>query len=438
MEMLYRLSLREAARRIREGTLSAAELTRACLTRSSRLEPRIQAWEHLNAARALECAEALDEGRAKGTAPSPLHGIPVGIKDIIHVAGMPTTMGSPIYEGQAAGETAPVVERLIDSGAVVLGKTVTSEFAYYTPRKTRNPWNPDHTPGGSSMGSAAAVAAGMTCVALGTQTNGSVVRPAAFCGVVGFKPGHGAIDTRGMLAFAPTLDTVGVFARSAADAAALAATIVGPQCRVTGVISPLQRPPRIAALRSPVWNVAEEAQKEMFASNIKALRRSGAVVEETELNPLFAAAHDAQRRIMAHEGALNLGPIQRTHRDRISARLNDFLDEGAAISHARYREALELRSRLQAEFARIADNFDAFVTPPAPGEAPATLAETGNPTFCTIWTLLGIPAINVPVGLGPHGLPLGLQIIAGAGQEDALLTIAAYCEQVFRFDGLPE
>ncbi len=209
---LHTLTLREAAKRMREGTLSAAELTRACLTRCSRLEPRIEAWEHLPAERAIERAEALDQARARGTALPPLHGIPLGIKDIIHVAGMPTTMGSPIHAGQFARETAPVVQALETAGAVILGKTVTTEFAYYTPRKTRNPWNPAHTPGGSSMGSAAAVAAGMVCAALGTQTNGSVIRPAAFCGVVGFKPGHGAIDTRGMLAFAPTLDTVGIFA----------------------------------------------------------------------------------------------------------------------------------------------------------------------------------------------------------------------------------
>jgi Asp-tRNA(Asn)/Glu-tRNA(Gln) amidotransferase A subunit family amidase len=438
MEQPHKLGLREAANRIRDGALTASELTRACLTRCSRLEPRVEAWEHLAAEQAIERAEALDEARAKVAALPPLHGIPIGIKDIIHVAGMPTTMGSPAHEPRIAGETAPVVARLIEAGAVILGKTVTSEFAYYHPRKTRNPWNPAHTPGGSSMGSAAAVAAGMACATLGTQTNGSVIRPAAFCGVVGFKPGHGASATRGMLAFAPTLDTVGVFARSTADAAALAAAMVGPQCRLAAEITPLARPPRLAAVRSPVWSVAEEAQREMFATNIKALQRSGAAVEETELPARFAAAHAAQRTIMAREGAMNLGSIQRERRDRISAVLNGFLDEGAAISDATYREALEMRSRLQAEFARFAGEFDAVVTPPAPGEAPATLVETGNPTFCTIWTLLGVPAISIPVGLGPRGLPLGLQIVAGAGREDALLAVAQYCERVFPFAGLPD
>ena len=430
--------MREAAQRIRDGELTASELTRACLTRCSRLEPRIEAWEHLDARRAMERAEELDALRKAGGPTGALHGVPVGIKDIIHVAGMPTTMGSPIFEGRIADETAPVVQRLVESGAVILGKTVTSEFAYYTPRKTRNPWNPAHTPGGSSMGSAAAVAAGMACAALGTQTNGSVIRPAAFCGVVGFKPGHGASDTRGMLSFAPTLDTVGVFARNVADAAAAAAAMAEPQRRISAQISALARPPRLAAVRSPVWNAAEDPQKALLASAIKALRQGGALVEEVELPSLFAAAHDAQRCIMAHEGAQNLGPVQRQHRDRISARLNDFLDEGAAVSSARYCEVLELRGHLQEEFARFASEFDAIVTPPALGEAPATLAETGNPTFCTIWTLLGVPAVSIPAGIGPRGLPLGLQLVARAGQENALLAVAAHCEPIFPSPVLPD
>jgi Asp-tRNA(Asn)/Glu-tRNA(Gln) amidotransferase A subunit family amidase len=434
---LHKLSLREAAKRIRDGELTASELVRACLTRCSRLEPRIEAWEYLDGERAMERAEALDEGRAKGAALPPLHGLPLGIKDIIHVDGMPTTMGSPIHAREIAAETAPVVQTLDSAGAVILGKTVTSEFAYYTPRKARNPWNPAHTPGGSSMGSAAAVAAGMVPGALGTQTNGSVIRPAAFCGVVGFKPGHGAVDTRGMLAFAPTLDTVGVFTRSVADAATLAAAIAGPQCKVDDEIAALRSPPHLAAVRSPVWSAADEAQKAMLAQSITALRRAGAVVNETELPDLFARAHDTQRCIMAYEGAVSLGSTQRQHRDRISNRLNNFLDEGAAISGPSYREALEMRGRLQQEFARFVSGFDAIITPPVCGEAPATLTETGNPTFCTIWTLLGVPAVTIPVGLGPLGLPLGLQIVGGAGRENTALAIAGYCERIIPFAGGP-
>jgi Asp-tRNA(Asn)/Glu-tRNA(Gln) amidotransferase A subunit family amidase len=431
------LSLREAAQRIRAGELTAAELTRACLTRCSRLEPRVEAWEHLAAGPAMERAEELDAARSAGKALGPLHGIPLGIKDIIDVAGMPTTMGSPIHAGSIARETAPMVRTLEAAGAVILGKTVTTEFAYYTPNKTKNPWNPAHTPGGSSMGSAAAVAAGMACGALGTQTNGSVIRPAAYCGVVGLKPSLDSVPLEGVLAFATTFDTVGVFTRSVADAAWLAAALTAPGRRFAAEPAALPRPPRLAVVHSPVWDAAEAPQKDILAANVEALRCAGATVGVAELPSDFGLAHGAHRCIMAHEGARNLGPLQRRHRSQISARLNALLDEGAAIGEARYREAVETRERLRREFEDFMRDFDAVITPPAPGEAPATLAETGSPAFCTLWTLLGVPAITIPAGLGPRGMPLGLQIVAARDRDDGLLTVAAWCERVFPHPGLP-
>jgi Asp-tRNA(Asn)/Glu-tRNA(Gln) amidotransferase A subunit family amidase len=439
MEQLYRLSLREAAKRIREGALTAAELTRACLTRCSRLEPRIAAWEHLAAEQALERAEALDEARAKGAALPPLHGIPLGIKDIIDVAGMPTTMGSPIHAGRVARDSAPLVKSLEAAGAVILGKTVTTEFAYFTPNKTRNPWNSVHTPGGSSMGSAAAVAAGMVCGAVGTQTNGSVIRPAAFCGVVGWKPSLGSIPVDGMLAFAQTFDTVGVFTRSVGDAAYLGAALALPAGRQSAGITDLTRAPRLAAVRSPVWAQAEDAQKEAFASGIEALRRAGASVDSVDLPSAFDRAHDVHLRIMAFEAARNLGPVQREHREKISQRLNALLDEGGAIPETGYRDALTARASLQQDYAGSLSDFDAVITPPTLGEAPATLTQTGSPAFCSIWTLLGVPALALPVGLGPQGLPLGLQVVGAAGQDDKVLSVASWCERVLPFTAmLPE
>jgi Asp-tRNA(Asn)/Glu-tRNA(Gln) amidotransferase A subunit family amidase len=429
------LSIREAARRIREGSLTATELVRACLTRCSRLEARILAWEHLDAGRAVERAEELDAARKAGKSAGVLHGIPLGIKDIVDVAGMPTTMGSPVHAGRMARDTATAVQQLEWAGAVILGKTVTSEFAYYTPRKTCNPWNPAHTPGGSSMGSAAAVAAGMVCGALGSQTNGSVVRPAAFCGVVGFKPSHGVISTGGVMPFAPTLDTIGVFARSVSDAALLAAGCA-PAGRLPAECAPPSRPPRLAAVRSPVWDAASDAQKTMFADNVAALRRAGASVSEAELPEAFGDAHAVQRTIMAYEAAQHLGPVQRGHRPQLSARLNAFLDEGAAVGETRYRGALGTRDRLRQGYERFLSAYDGLVTPPATGEAPADLTQTGDPTFCTIWTLLGAPAVAVPVGLGPQGLPLGLQIVGAFRRDDAALAAAAWCERVFPFAGL--
>jgi Asp-tRNA(Asn)/Glu-tRNA(Gln) amidotransferase A subunit family amidase len=435
---LHKLSIREAARRIRDGSLSSTDLVRACLTRCSRLEPRVEAWEHLDAGRAMERAEELDSILKSRGVVGPLHGIALGIKDIVDVEAMPTTMGSPVYSGNVARQTAPAVQQLERAGAIVLGKTVTSEFAYYTPRKTRNPWNPAHTPGGSSMGSAAAVAAGMVCGALGSQTNGSVVRPAAFCGVVGYKPSHGIISTEGVMPYAPTLDTLGVFARSVGDTVLLA-SVCAPASRPLPVESdPLSRPPRLVAVRSPVWDAAAEPQKKAFADSMVALRKGGATVTEAELPDLFAGAHAVQRTIMAYEGAQKLGLVQRDHRTQISARLNDFLDEGARIGRDRYQAALTERSRLQESYASFLAPYDAVITPPATGEAPADLGQTGDPAFCTIWTLLGAPALSIPIGLGPRGLPLGLQIVGSVGADPALCAAAIWCERAFPFAGLPD
>jgi Asp-tRNA(Asn)/Glu-tRNA(Gln) amidotransferase A subunit family amidase len=436
MEKLHQLSLREAARRIREGNLSASDLVRACLTRCSRLEPRVEAWEHLDAEGAMVRAEELDSIRRSRGVVGPLHGIALGIKDIIDVAAMPTTMGSPVYAGNVARQTAPVVQQLERAGAIILGKTVTSEFAYYTPRKTRNPWNPAHTPGGSSMGSAAAVAAGMACGALGSQTNGSVVRPAAFCGVVGYKPSHGIVSTDGVMPYAPTLDTVGVFARSVGDAALLASACAPAARPLPAECGPLPRPPRLAAVRSPVWDAASAPQKKLFAENLEALRGAGGVVTESDLPEPFQAAHAVQRVIMAYEAAQHLGAVQHEHRPLLSARLNAFLDEGAAIEERRYRDALASRDRLRELWARFSAAYDAIVTPPATGEAPADLGQTGDPTFCTIWTLLGAPALAIPTALGPSGLPLGLQIVGPEGRDGAVLAAGAWCEPLFPFAGL--
>lgn len=436
MERLYRLGLRDAVERVREGSLACAELMRACLARYAALEPRIDAWQWIDPARAMELAERADAQHRAGEALGPLHGIPAGVKDIVDVAGMPTTMGSPIYERNVARASAQAVERIERAGGIVIGKTVTAELAYYTPGKTRNPFNPAHTPGGSSMGSAAAVAAGMVPAALGTQTNGSVVRPAAFCGVVGYKPSRGTIATRGMLEFSRTLDQPGVLARSVADCALFAACIV--DTAVAAGVASLAAPPRLVAVRSPVWHLAQTAQREMFARNLERLRAEGAEIAEIELPPEFERAHAAHRTIMACEAARSLGDVQRVHRTLISPRLNAFLDEGAAVPGPRYRDALALQKELEAGFARFLAGADAIVTPPAAGEAPATLEETGDPAFCTIWTLVGAPAIAIPVGHGPQGLPLGLQIVGCARGDDRLLAVAAWCEARSPFGGLPD
>ena len=432
MQQLYKLTLHELVAGVRDNRWTAGEVTRACLERIAALEPTVQAWEHLQPDDALARAKRLDVGPLRG----PLQGAPVAIKDIIDVAGMPSRYGSPIYALAApAAESAQCVTALEHAGAIVLGKSVTTEFAYYTRRKTRNPWNPRHTPGGSSMGSAAAVACGMAVGALGTQTNGSVIRPAAFCGIVGFKPSLGVVSNHGTLDPWPTLDHTGVFARDVADAALLASTIA-LQGQLSGRILRLSRVPRLAVVRSPVWDLAQNAQREMLTANAGTLADAGAQVDELELPPAFGDAHRVHRIILAYEGARYFGELQRRHRGDMSTRFNELLDEGATIAEAEYRAALSATQALRTDFGRILESYDALITPPATGEAPATLEETGSPAFCTLWTLIGAPAITIPVGVGPSGLPLGLQIIGRQGDDDATLNIAAWCETHIPFAGL--
>jgi Asp-tRNA(Asn)/Glu-tRNA(Gln) amidotransferase A subunit family amidase len=441
MEQLHKLALRELAAGVNAKRWSAAEVVRAHAARIIELEPRVKAWVQFDLDRAMGRAEAADGARTRGT----MSGVPVAVKDIIDVAGMPTRCGSPIYEhATAVAESAACVQLLERAGAIVVGKSVTTEFAYYTPRKTRNPWNPAHTPGGSSMGSAAAVACGMVAGALGTQTNGSVIRPAAFCGIVGYKPtlgtisNHGTtlgtISNHGTLDPWPTLDHTGVFARNVADAAALAAVISDGV--IGGSIARAARAPRLALVRSPVWRLAEDAQKAMLASNGASLAAAGARVEELDLPADFDDAHRVHRLILAYEGARYFGELQQRHRGDMSARFNELLDEGGGVAETAYRDALRMMARLRSDFARAVSGVDAIITPPAAGEAPPTLSETGNPAFCTIWTLLGVPAITIPVALGPAGLPLGLQVVGIAGSDDATLAVAAWCEANLPFAGL--
>lgn len=436
MEPLHNLSLRELVAGIREKQWTAAQAMRACLARIDALEPELQAWEHLDFERAITRAEAVDGALVRGAGVDPLAGAPLAVKDIIDVQGMPTRYGSAIYAAaRPASESAECVQALEDAGAIVVGKSVTTEFAYYTPGKTRNPWNAAHTPGGSSMGSAAAVACGMVAGALGTQTNGSVIRPAAFCGVVGFKPSLGSVANHGTLDPWPTLDHTGVFARHVADAALLAAAIATPGI-VSGTITMPAHAPRLALVRSPVWDLAEPCQQELLTANAAALRHAGAEVSELDLASEFDDAHRAHRVIMAYEGARHFAELQRRHRGNMSVRFNELLDEGAAIGETEYQAALDAMRKLRLAFSALMVGLDAAITPPAPGEAPATRAETGNPAFCTIWTLLGVPAVTIPVALGPRGLPLGLQIVGSPREDDRALGVAAWCEAHLPFHGL--
>jgi Asp-tRNA(Asn)/Glu-tRNA(Gln) amidotransferase A subunit family amidase len=437
MTELFRLGLREAALRIRAGKLTSLQYTRDLIARIDLMEEQVQAWQWLDRARALDLAARADRADSALRVAHPLHGIPIGVKDLFYTAGIPTEMGCRAYAGYVPEVTADVVVRLESAGGIMFGKTVTTEAAFMVPAKTRNPWNIEHTPGGSSSGSAAAVAAGFVPGALGTQTNGSVIRPAAFCGVVGYKPSFGQISARGAMPFAPSLDQPGVFARSVADAAFLASNLTAQRTVITPDVRPLRSAPKLAAVRSPVWYLAQPDQRLQFEADIGRLRDAGASVDVVEISGEFDGAQKIHRTIMLYEAARMARKAREIWREGFSDYLNVALDEGENIREVDYRDALKMRTQLQQSLAEFFDRgYSAIMTPPAAGEAPPTRENTGDPRFCTIWTLIGVPAITIPTGKGPHDLPLGLQLVGAAEEENYLLATAAWCERYSPFNGL--
>ena len=426
-------------RTVREGRATVQELVESCSARISALEPRILAWEWFDASRAM--AEA--EERAGGIlADLPLFGIPVGVKDIIATRGIPTRMGSRIFANHVPTQSAWVVRRLEALGGLVMGKTVTTEFAYRQPGKTRNPWNPAHTPGGSSSGSAAAVAAGFVPVAIGTQTLGSVIRPAAFCGVVGYKPSFGAISRTGIHPFSATLDTVGVFARSVGDAAWFGACLMGIDARDEATslkgatrtlrvpLEPLAAAPRLAVVRTPKWPIATEAQRNHFDQCLTSLRDAGASIREVPLPRAFDDAWENVMAIMGRDAVRSFASIESRHRIRLSPPLIELLDRGHRVTPEAYVKARNKREDYRRWFDGLFDGHDAIVTIPAPGEAPEGLSSTGDATFCSLWTQTALPAVTVPSGRGPRGLPLGLQVVGRYREDERALQVAAWCESV--------
>ena len=439
---LYPLGLLDTLRAYRESRATVQDYVASCSARIAAQEPRIQAWEWFDPSRAM--AEA--EERAGGILTDlPLFGIPVGVKDIIATRGIPTRMGSRIFANNVPTHSAWVVRRLEALGGLVMGKTVTTEFAFRLPGKTRNPWNAGHTPGGSSSGSAAAVAAGFVPVAIGTQTLGSVIRPAAFCGVVGFKPSHGAISRTGIHPFSSTLDTVGVFARSVADAAWFGACLMGqdPRDESTAVrgdlkmlrvpLEPLGVAPRLAVVRTPMWGLATEAQKAHFDECVARLGGAGAIVREVNLPRAFEDAWDNVMVIMSHEAVKSFFPIESRHRIRLSPQLIELLDRGHRVTPEQYAKARAKREDYRRWLDGVFDRSDAIATIPATGEAPEGLSNTGDASFCSLWTQAGLPAITVPSGFGPRGLPLGLQIVGRYREDEHALKVATWVETTLGF-----
>ncbi|SNR68938.1 amidase [Paracoccus sediminis] len=420
--------------RLATGALKAVDLVRACLDRIAELEPRIGAWAWIDEGHALAQAQRLDQWRQSGRPLGPLHGLPVGLKDIIDTKGIPTENGTPIDAGRVPTEDAWIVARLRAAGAIILGKTVTTEGAFLHPGKTRNPHDPDHTPGGSSQGSAAAVAAGMVPLAVGTQTGGSVIRPAAFCGIVGMKPSFGAIPRTGILMQSPTLDTVGVFARSVADCALLAEVLAGhdPADPATQPLPPprlldtaLSAPPVIpvfAFLKPPGWDRAD-SQTTAAVQELSTLL--GDQCFEVEVPGLDDAAA-IRRRINVAEMAKCYHALERRGRDRMSDVLRTAMDEGKAVLARDYIAALDWRAVLNGGMEPVFARCDAILCPAAPGPAPRGLADTGDAIFNGLWTLTGMPAVTLPVFRAENGLPMGIQLVGRRGDDARLLRTARW------------
>ena len=438
MEMtnLHLLSASEAARLIRSGTISSEQLVDACLARIREVDGDVQAWTFLDPAHALAQARAADEWRLQGSPTGPLHGVPVGIKDIFDTADMPTENGSVLYAGRTPSRDATVVARLRAAGAVIVGKTVTTEFAYFFPGKTRNPHNSEHTPGGSSSGSAAAVAAEMVPLALGSQTNGSTIRPAAYCGVIGFKPTHGLIPRHGIFALSRTLDHVGLFARTVEDIALLAEQLVGfderdpdtrPRSRIPFLEIAAEEPPlspMFGFVKTPYWERVDEDTKEGFAELVAQL---GEQVEEVELLPSAVEAWNLHQTIMEAEMAANLEREWDKGRDRLSEQLRAQLERGRNVRAIDYQRALSRIAPIHESFVELFEQrYDAILTPAATGAAPKGLASTGDPVFCTLWTLCGMPALSLPLLQSASGLPLGVQLVGPRNGDARLLRTARW------------
>ena len=432
---MIELSASEAVKKIGAGEITSEELVQAYLDRIDQVEGEIGAWTHLDPGYALEQACARDAQRRAGRALGPLHGIPIGIKDIIDTSDYPCELGSPLYAGRRPFEDAAVVARLRAAGAVIMGKTVTTEFAVFSPGKTTNPHDATRTPGGSSSGSAAAVASFMVPGAFGSQTNGSVIRPASFCGVYGFKPTHGLISRAGVLQLSYALDHLGVFARSLEDAALFSEAAMGfdPMDKATAprarpaLLDVLAQeppvPPNLAFVKTPVWDKADTSTQEAFAELADAL---GGRVEEVELPAEFNLAHAWQKTIMNTDMAKNLAGEYELGRSKMSDVLAAMIEDGQNQRAVDYAIALDGQARLSGLLDDLFGTYDAIITPATVGEAPVGLDATGDPTFNTIWTYTGVPAVTLPLLQGGDGMPLGVQLVAGRGDDARLLRTARW------------
>ena len=435
----FSLTATQAIAAMGDGRLTSVALVESCLQRIAATDAGIGAWAHLDPAAALAQARAADAIRAAGLPVGMLHGVPVGLKDIIDTADMPTACGTPALAGRQPEIDAVLVGRLREAGAVIMGKTVTTELAFMQPSATRNPHNPAHSPGGSSSGSAAAVAALHVPLAVGSQTNGSVVRPASFCGVFGFKPTRGTIGRSGVLQTSVSLDQIGGFARTLADVALLTDAMQGhdpadsaSHARPRAALLPAARmkrdaPPRLLWIEMPYHDRLTAAARDGLDAVLDEL---GAVVTRVPASATMAELVSAQAVIHEYELARHQIALLNTHGELLSPTVRAALVRGRTLADSAHADALHLKARAEDAFADVFGEYDAIIAPSAAGEAPLIGPEfgTGDPIFCTIWTLLGLPAINVPLLVGETGLPIGVQLIGAPERDDRLLPVARWLQ----------
>lgn len=434
----YKLTASEALAAIASGKLSSVELVKSCLGQIEATDSTIKAWAFLDGDAALAQAAECDRIRKAGLATGPLHGIPVGLKDIIDTAKMPTQRGTPIFAGRQTDHVARLVERLREAGAVIMGKTVTTELAFVHANETRNPHNADHSPGGSSSGSAAAVAAHHVPLSVGTQTNGSVIRPASFCGTFGFKPTRGVISRSGLLQTSVSLDQVGCFGRSLADVALLTDAL-GCYDQHDPVSFARPRPNMLAGAHAEVPVTPELAWFNLpFNDRLSGDARDGfeAVLEilgpqVTRMEPADTLANlvVVQARIHEYEIAQHQADVFDKYWDQISETLKPVITRARQITKTEYEDALAVKASAEAFFANFFVDYDAIIAPSAAGEAPKFGEGTGDPIFCTLWTLAGLPCVSLPLLVGENGLPIGVQLIGPVEKDDRLLRTARWLQK---------
>ena len=420
---LNELTASEVAAAVNAGKTTCEAVTRACIDRIAARDKQVQAWQYFDPEQALAAARALDRSGIKG----PLLGVPFNVKDIIDTSDMPTEYGSPIYAGFRPRADAACVALSRKAGAVLLGKAVTTEFANFHPSRTHNPLDLTRTPGGSSAGSAAAVADFMVALSVGSQTSGSTVRPASFCGVYGYRPTLGELRCAGMMEAAASLDTVGLIARSIEDIALYRDVLLGtPPVPIAGKTSA----PRIGFCRTHLWPLLEPSTQKLFENAAQKLARAGATVTDVDLPKDFEGIPDAHRLISGFEFARNLTWEVENHWDKISETLRKGrLTDGLSCSYEAYLEARALAERCRQLIAPILDNYDVLLTACATGEAPVGFATTGNAKLALIWTTMHVPAISVPAFSGPNGMPVGAYIIGKLHRDRELFAFARWIHQ---------